>query len=168
MDGRSLPTTDSRLRPHRDDGLSGVAVAMAASLLAAVTFQMMLFYLLNTEVGRLATVDRFWRRSVSRPVVWRGLYCRDYGRSVNSYSTVCNGRCVWKTLNGKAGEAMCLYHMSVVNEAEYLAICKRITAIPGRSKEELLESYQRWRAKIQRYFQEFESDSASGAVPASV
>merc|ERR1719310_1364044 len=123
----------------------------------------MAFYLLNTEVGRLATVDRFWRRSVSRPVVWRGLYCRDYGRSMNSYSLVCNGRCVWKTLNGKAGEAMCLYHLSVVNEAEYLAICKRITAIPGRSKEELLESYQKWRVKLVAYINQMHSNKEPSA-----
>merc|ERR1712070_371710 len=62
----------------------------------------------------------------------------------------CKGRCVWRTLQGKHVGAQCLYHMGHVNEPEFLAVCKRITAIPGRSKEELLESYQTWRDLLQK------------------
>eukprot|EP00929_Paragymnodinium_shiwhaense_P026763 TRINITY_DN15831_c0_g1_i1.p1 TRINITY_DN15831_c0_g1~~TRINITY_DN15831_c0_g1_i1.p1 ORF type:complete len:397 (+),score=62.15 TRINITY_DN15831_c0_g1_i1:90-1280(+) len=116
-----------------------------------------IFMLRTTEVGRLTTVDKFWRRSVSDAMIWQGLYCRDYAVSVGQVCPAnkrcglyCRGRCVWKTLNGRQGTEKCLYHMGGINEKAYLSICRRLTAIPGRSKEELLESYAIWRERLRQ------------------
>lgn len=91
-----------------------------------------------TVVGRLAILDKFWTRIVKSSLVWRGLYCRDYGCGPCP-------RCVWRTLDGRAGAEACLYHLGGTHPAIFSAICRRITAIPGRSREELLEEYQAWR-----------------------
>lgn len=96
----------------------------------------MLFYLASTEVGRLAVLDTFWKRIVTHPMIWQGLYCRDYGTK----------HCVWRTLEGRAGSEKCLCHMGSTHPAKFVAICKQITGIPGRSKEELMHSYCSWRA----------------------
>lgn len=100
---------------------------------------LMCFNLLSTEVGRLAILDTFWKRIVQHPMIWQGIYCRDYGTK----------RCVWRTLHGKAGSDKCLYHLNCTNPTDYHEVCRQITAIPGRSGEELLDSYRSWRADQQ-------------------
>jgi len=95
------------------------------------------FCLLSTEIGRLAILDTFWKRITQHPMLWQGVYCRDYGSK----------RCVWRTLEGRAGSEKCLCHLGNTNPAEFVRVCKSITAIPGRSKEELLEAYRNWRAE---------------------
>lgn len=98
---------------------------------------LVLFCLLSTEVGRLAILDTFWKRIVQHPMVWQGVYCRDYGTK----------RCVWRTLEGRAGAAKCLCHLGDTSPNDFTDICKQITSIPGRSKEELLASYRSWRTE---------------------
>lgn len=100
-----------------------------------------LWFLLSTEIGRLASVDNFFKRIVQHPMIWTGVYCRDYDR----YGS-CK-RCVWRALEGRAGSQRCLYHMNTTYPKEYYDLCKKITAIPGRLPEDLLESYCTWRAE---------------------
>mmetsp|Transcript_686 Transcript_686/g.1047 ORF Transcript_686/g.1047 Transcript_686/m.1047 type:complete len:344 (+) Transcript_686:91-1122(+) len=103
---------------------------------------LMLFFLFSTEVGRLAALDTFWKRIVQHAMVWQGLYCRDY----------CSKRCVWQTLHGRAGSKMCLYHIGNTHPSEFVEICKQITAIPGRSDEELMGDYCNWRLEQKAVF----------------
>jgi len=93
-----------------------------------------IFYLLSTEVGRLASLDSFWRRIVQHVMLWEGLYCRDYGPG-----------CVWRTLQGQRGSQRCLFHMELTHKEDFKECCAKITAIPGRSSKELMESYVKWR-----------------------
>jgi len=106
-----------------------------------------IFILLNlksAEIGSIAGLDHFWRRCASDAGVWRGVHCRDYGAGTEG----CNERCMWRTLHGRRGTSMCVFHLPKVNQAEFKRVCKRITAIPGRSNEELLKSYREWREKM--------------------
>merc|ERR1719183_2804386 len=82
-----------------------------------------------------ALLDTFWRRIVQHPMVWQGIYCRDYGAE----------RCVWRTLHGRAGSEQCLCHLDGTDPSLFIEICRQITSIPGRSNEELLASYRAWR-----------------------
>merc|ERR1719440_1969074 len=102
---------------------------------------MILWFLMSTEIGRLAALDKFFKRIVTHPMIWTGIYCRDYDR----YGS-CK-RCVWRALEGRAGSQRCLYHMNTTYPKEYYDLCKKITAIPGRLPEDLLESYCTWRAE---------------------
>lgn len=99
-----------------------------------------LFFLPPTEVGRLGGLDTFWQRIVAHPLVWQGLYCRDYGRGSKR-----SLRCVWHTLDGRAGAERCLCHLGTTHPSAFADICRQITAIPGRSKEELMHAYVDWR-----------------------
>lgn len=101
-----------------------------------------LFFLSNGDVERLCFCDKFWRRICTRPSMYRALFCRDFHRDGMSNSRPC----VWQTLQGKAaGLERCLLHRYEALPADFAAECKGITRIPGRSNEELLESYSRWR-----------------------
>lgn len=105
---------------------------------------LVVFFLLSTEVGRLASLDTFWKRIVQVAMVWQGIYCRDYcGRPVCR----CDSRCVWQALQGREGQERCLFHLGKTHPAEFVEVCKKITAIPGRSSEELLDDYRSWRAE---------------------
>lgn len=101
------------------------------------------YFLKSTEVGRLTQIDHFWKRIVHHPMVWQGIYCRDY----HQYRGCGGNRCVWRALEGKAGSDKCLYHLHGTNRVAYDQICKNITAIPGRLPEELLEKYRTWRSE---------------------
>lgn len=103
---------------------------------------LIVFFLFSTEVGRLSALDTFWKRIVQQAMVWQGLYCRDY----------CLKRCVWQTLHGRAGCKMCLYHIGTTYPADFIEICKQITAIPGRSDEELMNDYCNWRLEQKALF----------------
>lgn len=100
---------------------------------------LVVFNLLSTEVGRLAILDTFWKRIVQHPMVWQGIHCRDYGTK----------RCVWRTLHGRAGSEKCLCHLNTTNPSKFRDVCREITAIPGRSNKELLDSYCNWRSEQQ-------------------
>lgn len=102
-----------------------------------------LFFLKAMEVGRIAFCDKFFHRIVQHPMLWRGIHCRDYGTGRPWES-----RCVWQTLHGRGPNAeQCLFHLFFKSRlADYSHACKHITAIPGRLKEELMESYKQWRS----------------------
>jgi len=106
----------------------------------------MVFFIQTTELEQLGVADKFWGRIAKHVMVWRGLYCRDYDLSAGG----ARGRCVWRTLHGRAADDLCLFHMRFTHPQEFSEACKRITAIPGRSKEELLQSYQQWRERKKR------------------
>eukprot|EP00930_Biecheleria_cincta_P040515 TRINITY_DN27753_c0_g1_i1.p1 TRINITY_DN27753_c0_g1~~TRINITY_DN27753_c0_g1_i1.p1 ORF type:complete len:385 (+),score=66.15 TRINITY_DN27753_c0_g1_i1:92-1246(+) len=102
----------------------------------------MLFFLSNGDVERLCFCDKFWRRICRRPSMHRALFCRDFHRDGMSTSRPC----VWQTLQGRAaGLERCLLHRYEALPADFAAECMGITRIPGRSSEELMESYSRWR-----------------------
>merc|ERR1719277_2678983 len=55
---------------------------------------------------------------------------------------------MWHSLRGQTGSIIrCLFHMQKFNACEFSAVAGRLSAIPGRSKAELLESYQAWRVE---------------------
>mmetsp|Transcript_51030 Transcript_51030/g.89066 ORF Transcript_51030/g.89066 Transcript_51030/m.89066 type:complete len:344 (+) Transcript_51030:54-1085(+) len=108
-----------------------------------------LFFLPPTEVGRLGMLDKFWQRIVAHPLVWQGLYCRDYGRGCQR-----SLRCVWHTLDGRKGAERCLCHLGTTHPSAFADICRQITAIPGRSKEELMQAYVEWRKERARVREE--------------
>lgn len=124
---------------------------------------LILFYLQTTEVGILSLCDRFWRRILQTDMVWRALHCRDYGCAVASC-----GRCTWQALNGRGADTeQCLFHLARAPEAGasmqgFRATCKQLTRIPGRAKEELLETYKQWYSKSK----EREATAEDAAVPA--
>jgi len=104
---------------------------------------LILFYLQTTEAGILSLCDRFWRRILQTDMTWRALHCRDYGCAVAG-----SGRCAWQALNGRAaGAEQCLFHLAGASTQGFIATCKQLTRIPGRTREELLESYQQWHSK---------------------
>merc|ERR1740138_936159 len=104
----------------------------------------MLFFLQSPEVANMVRVDRFFARIVKHQMVWGALYCRDYVSQMvpgPGYQR----RCVWRMLNGRAaGCEQCLFHMGRTNPGRFAELCKLITAIPGRSKEELMAGYKKW------------------------
>merc|ERR1719379_433023 len=102
----------------------------------------MLFFLESAEVGRMVAVDHFFARIVRHSMVWSALYCRDHVAQTIPGQRQSQRRCVWRSLNGRTvGCEQCLFHMGRTNPGNFAQVCKRITAIPGRSKEELLNSY---------------------------
>jgi hypothetical protein len=101
---------------------------------------LIVFHLRATDIARLSLTGHFWRRCVDDTAVSRGLYCRDYTVEICTPRS----RCVWRTLHGNAGATLCLYHLGESPSSEYHAMCKRITSIPGRSREELLQHYHDW------------------------
>lgn len=120
-----------------------------------------LYFLLSTEVARLARLDHFWKRIVEHPLVWQGVYCRDYDRC-GSWGK----RCVWRTLEGRAGCVKCLYHLGSTHRAYFLDVCKTITAIPGRLPEELLDAYRVWRKEQKALLTLLDEHNARAAAAA--
>lgn len=129
------------------------------------------FSLTATEVGRMATLDTFWKRIVGSARVWRGIQCRDYD---------CRGRldCMWRTLQagdctGPDKQKACLYHLGDFDDGAFSDACRAITAIPGRSKEELLRDYNEWRklkvpSQQQQQQQNGEQASSEGGGRSSI
>lgn len=125
----------------------------------------MIWFVQTSELERLSVTDKFWNRITKHVCVWRGFYCRDYGLSTADSTQ----SCVWRTTLGKRERCQqpCLFHLGVTNPTEYRAVCKRITAIPGRSREELIASYIAWRREqleLQRGGSESGSDLGSGLL----
>ncbi|CAK0807309.1 unnamed protein product, partial [Prorocentrum cordatum] len=95
-----------------------------------------LLFLRPSEAGRVRTCDRFFQRVGGHEKVWQGLRCRDYIRDACSTK-----RCMWQVLGGSLdGAGKCVYHLRESNAEAFRDTCKQITRIPGRSKEELMES----------------------------
>lgn len=129
---------------------------------------LMLFFLHTGEVGRLARADTFFRRIVRHPMMWPGLHCRDYGNdlALQARSGVArtSHRCVWRKLHGRAVACdSCLYHMESSSPSNFNTWCKKITAIPGRSKDELMESYRKWREDQSAVVQQLKTLQAAAA-----
>lgn len=102
-----------------------------------------LFFLDSRHVAQQAFIDKFWRRIVQNKAVWHALYCRD------SFPRPCSKECcVWVTMHGSSRATKCLYHYGLRNPIEFEQIASRITAIPGRSRKEILDSYQKWRQRV--------------------
>jgi len=119
---------------------------------------MMLKYLDSSQVGHLAWCDKFWQRIVKHPRVGRAIFCRDF---YPADSTKRNS-CVWQNLYGRtAGAERCLFCMDFIAPTLFAQECKAITAIPGRSHEELLEGYTMWREARRMIGIETRADSPS-------
>eukprot|EP00441_Pelagodinium_beii_P042663 CAMPEP_0197629972 /NCGR_PEP_ID=MMETSP1338-20131121/7610_1 /TAXON_ID=43686 ORGANISM="Pelagodinium beii, Strain RCC1491" /NCGR_SAMPLE_ID=MMETSP1338 /ASSEMBLY_ACC=CAM_ASM_000754 /LENGTH=277 /DNA_ID=CAMNT_0043201089 /DNA_START=68 /DNA_END=902 /DNA_ORIENTATION=- len=103
---------------------------------------LMLKCLDSSEARHLNWCDKFWNRIVRHPSISRTLFCRDFYPADQAK----RNPCVWQNLHGRnVGVEKCLFHMAEVAPAQFARECKVITAIPGRSKEELLEGYAMWR-----------------------
>jgi len=120
----------------------------------------MVFFIQTTELEQLGVADKFWCRIAKHKMVWRGLYCRDYDLSAGG----ARGRCVWRTLHGRAAENLCLFHMRFTHPPEFAEVCKQITAIPGRSKAELLQSYIEWRDRRKRRHESLQLHAIAGGT----
>jgi len=109
---------------------------------------LVMLFLQPAEVGRSGLADKFLRRiTTEHAALWRGIHCRDLGaRNAEPGASRGRGRCVWQTLGGSAAASRaCIFHMEELSPGDYFVACKNITSIPGRSREELLELYSRWR-----------------------
>jgi len=119
---------------------------------------LMLKFLDSSQVGHLAWCDKFWQRIVKHPSVWRAVFCRDFYPADSTKRR----SCVWQNLYGRtAGAERCLFCMDVAAPALFAQECKAITAIPGRSHEELLEGYTMWREARRMIGIETRADSPS-------
>jgi len=107
---------------------------------------LIIFFLRPAEVTRLALTNALFQRVAGseQRVMWRGLHCRDHAEDAG-WSPRRRAPCVWQTLRSPAaGMPRCLYHLAA-KPSEFSAVCSRMTRIPGRSREELLEYYASWR-----------------------
>lgn len=75
--------------------------------------------------------------------------------------------CVWRTLEGRRGADRCLFHLSDASPEDFRALCKKITAIPGRSNEELLEAYRKWTSGNVSNARQNEATAAEDGSPPS-
>lgn len=124
-----------------------------------------IFFLSPTQARTLSRCDHFWKRILGYTVIWKGLHCRDF------YTEGCGGenlplscrRCVWVQMMGRSGRERCLWHLALKDGPEFAQVCQRIAAIPGRSKKELLESYQTW---MKNRLRSKDGDSAPAAAGA--
>lgn len=106
---------------------------------------LIVYFLSPTEARILSRTDAFWSRILQHTIVWKGLHCRDF------YSDGCGGnlplaqrRCVWVQMEGRAARDKCLWHLRLRSPAEFATVSSRLTAIPGRTKDELLTAYRMW------------------------
>lgn len=99
---------------------------------------LMVFFLTTSELERLARADMFWQRIAKHSATWRALSCRDF----DARGCVASGRCACRALRGRT--ETCLFHARHSHPADFIDQCARITAIPGRSKQELTEAYKSW------------------------
>lgn len=120
---------------------------------------LMILFLLPQEVVRLTLLEKFWHRIVSNPMMWKALYCRDFDRCPTLWRRYSGSslmetphasqrgvqKCVWRMLHSRSGAEQCLFHLEASRNPKFFRVCKTLTGIPGRSREELLESYVNWR-----------------------
>lgn len=130
---------------------------------------MIVFFLSPTEARILSRCDHFWKRIFGHTVLWKGLHCRDF------YSVGCGGdipvaerRCVWVQMMGRSGKERCLWHLAQRDGPEFAQVCKSIAAIPGRSKQELLEAYKNWMQQRLRNSKEGNAEPASTGAPEKI
>jgi len=107
---------------------------------------LIIFFLRPAEVARLALTNALFQRVAGseQTVLWRGLHCRDHAEDAG-WSPLQRAPCVWQTLRSPAAKMpRCLFHLAA-KPSEFCMVCSRMTRIPGRSREELLEHYTSWR-----------------------
>lgn len=107
---------------------------------------LIIFFLRPAEVARFALTNALFQRVAGseQTVLWRGLHCRDHAEDAG-WSPLQRAPCVWQSLRSPAARIpRCLFHLAA-KPSEFCAVCIRMTRIPGRSKEELLEHYVSWR-----------------------
>lgn len=51
---------------------------------------------------------------------------------------------MWQMLNGRSGHDQCLFHLSLTDPVAFRELGKRVSSIPGKSREELMDSYYKW------------------------